>query len=514
MNRQFTCIKEKVMNRVRLQDQSIHIPSIALAMLIAATGMVSAHAQTFNVLYNFQGAISNDGAYPNGLVRGPNGYLYGTTGAGGHTGEGTIYRIAPSGGKYEVLWNFDASPGDTDGTGTTAPPVLATNGAFYGTTLGNSGGGSGNGSDGVVFRITPAGALSTVHNFCAMLENGICADGLTTLGPMMQARNGYLYGTTSRAGAFNQGTIFKMAPGGAFTTLYSFCESLDQGTCVDGADDISGLVQAPNGELYGTATDGGTAAPGTVGDGTIFQISPSGKFSVLYNFCIQTNCADGAQPQFGVIVGPDGNLYGTTATGGVLNFGTFFTITPSGHLTTLYSFCSIKFCPDGTDPQGIVLASDGNFYGTTAGGGDNYGTIFQMTPAGVLTTLHTFDFTDGGGVGTALMQDTSGAFYGTSFQGGNVASGPYGTLFRLGMHLAPFVETVPAAGLAGSAVRILGTNLTGATSVSFNGTPATFTVVSQSEITTTVPSGATQGLVTVMAGATTLQSNVQFTPLP
>jgi uncharacterized repeat protein (TIGR03803 family) len=164
------------------------------------------------------------------LVQGPNGDLYGTTGAGGPTDEGTVYRVAPSGGKYDILWNFDASPGDTDGTGTTAPPVLATNGTFYGTTLGNSGGGSGNGSDGVVFRITPAGSLTTVHNFCSVLDNGICADGLTTLGPMMQARNDYLYGTTSRAGAFNQGTIFKMAPGGAFTTLHSFCETLDQGT--------------------------------------------------------------------------------------------------------------------------------------------------------------------------------------------------------------------------------------------------------------------------------------------
>jgi uncharacterized repeat protein (TIGR03803 family) len=215
-----------------------------------------------------------------------------------------------------------------------------------------------------------------------------------------------------------------------------------------------------------------------------------------------------------VIVGPDGNLYGTTGTGGAVGLGTFFTITPAGHLTTLYSFCTAPSCSDGAVPQGIILGSDGNFYGTTASGGSNYGTIFQMTPAGVLTTLHSFDFTDGGGVGTTLTQDTSGAFYGTSNQGGNIPSSTNGTLFRLGMRLAPFVETVPTAGLAGSAVKILGTNLTDATSVSFNGTPATFTVVSASEITTTVPSGATQGLVTVMAGATTLLSNVPFTPLP
>jgi len=505
------------MSCVRLQDKSIRFGSIALAMLGAIglmAGAIPAQAQTFNVLYNFEGYSSKDGAQPNGLVRGPNGYLYGTTGSGGEVDEGTVFRIAPGGGRYGIMWSFGNHINAVDGDGTAAPLVLASNGYFYGTTLSNPGGGSGNGSDGVVFRMTPGGALAPIHNFCDIVQNDICVGGLGTQGALMQARNGYLYGTTSGAGAFNQGTIFKMTPGGAVTTLYSFCGTLDQGTCVDGAGHISGLVQGPNGELYGTTLDGGTAAPGTVGDGTIFQISPAGKFSTLYNFCIQANCADGAQPQFGVIVGPDGNLYGTTGTGGAVGLGTFFTITPAGHLTTLYSFCTAPSCSDGAVPQGIILGSDGNFYGTTASGGSNYGTIFQMTPAGVLTTLHSFDFTDGGGVGTTLTQDTSGAFYGTSNQGGNIPSSTNGTLFRLGMRLAPFVETVPTAGLAGSAVKILGTNLTDATSVSFNGTPATFTVVSASEITTTVPSGATQGLVTVMAGATTLLSNVPFTPLP
>ncbi len=501
------------MSCVRLQDRNTRIGSIALAMLAAGllAGVTPAQAQTFNVLYNFQGYGVMDGAQPVGLVKGPNGYLYGTTAGGGAVDAGTVFRIAPGGGKYEIMWSFGDHINAIDGDFTAAPLVLASNGSFYGTTSINPGGGSGNGSDGVVFRMTPAGALTPIHNFCDVVQNDICVGGVGPQGAMMQARNGFLYGTTSGAGAFGHGTIFIMTPGGAVTTLHSFCGTLDQGTCADGSGHVSGLVQGLNGELYGTTQNGGTAEPGTVGDGTIFQIGPAGKFTTLYNFCIQTNCADGTQPQYGVIVGPDGNLYGTTSTGGAAGAGTFFTITPAGHLTTLYSFCTAANCSDGAFPLGIVLGSDGSLYGTTAAGANNYGTIFQITPAGVLTTLHSFVGTDGGGFGTTLMQDTSGAFYGMSSQGGNVGDG---TLFRLGIRLAPFVETVPTAGLAGSPVRILGTNLTDATSVSFNGTPATFTVVAASEITTTVPAGAKQGFVTVMAGATTLLSNVPFTPLP
>ena len=190
-------------------------------------------------------------------------------------------------------------------------------------------------------------------------------------------------------------------------TLHSFCGTLVQGTCADGSGHVSGLVQGPDGQLYGTTQN---EAARDCSGGTIFQIGPAGKFTTLYNFCIQTNCADGTQPQYGVIVGPDGNLYGTTSTGGAAGAGTFFTITPAGHLTTLYSFCTAANCSDGAFPLGIVLGSDGSLYGTTAAGANNYGTIFQITPAGVLTTLHSFVLTDGGGDGTALMQDTSGAF--------------------------------------------------------------------------------------------------------
>jgi uncharacterized repeat protein (TIGR03803 family) len=160
----------------------------------------------------------------------------------------------------------------------------------------------------------------------------------------------------------------------------------------------------------------------------------------------------------------------------------------------------------------LILASDGNYYGTTEGGGSvGYGTTFQITPGGVLTTLTSFDNTNGGLPYAPLVQGTNGDFYGTTFQDG--ARG-FGTVFRLSTGLAPFVKTVPTAGKVGAAVKILGNGLTGATSVSFNGTAAVFTVVSGSEITTAVPSGATTGTVQVVTPTATLTSSVAFDVLP
>jgi uncharacterized repeat protein (TIGR03803 family) len=186
-------------------------------------------------------------------------------------------------------------------------------------------------------------------------------------------------------------------------------------------------------------------------------------------------------------------------------------MTPSGTVTTLYSFCPTGDCVDGTSPNFVILATDGNFYGTTAGGGANLGTIFKITPSGTLTVVHTFDGADG--ISGTLMQDTNGMFYGTSVSGGPGypnCNDCAGTVWSLSMGLAPFVETLPTSGKAGASIKILGTNLKGATSVSFNGVPATFKVASNSEITATVPDGATTGEVTVRTAKSSLQSNVVF----
>jgi uncharacterized repeat protein (TIGR03803 family) len=158
---------------------------------------------------------------------------------------------------------------------------------------------------------------------------------------------------------------------------------------------------------------------------------------------------------------------------------------------------------------GLVQATDGNFYGTTslAGGLVAYGTVFKLTPAGILTTLHVFDNTDGNQPLGGLVQGTNGIFYGTTNTGGTES---YGTVFSVSRCLEPFVKTVPSSGKVGTNIIILGNNLTGATSVTFNGAAAPFTVVGGSEIKTAVPTGATTGLVEVTTPKRALKSNVTF----
>lgn len=493
------------------------VSALTLLIVIYAGGIVPAQAQTFTTLYNFQGYAGSpcnpcDGAYPHGLVQGANGILYGTTAAGGEADEGSIFEIKPTGSGYELLFSFAYK--EINGYSPQAPLLLATNGSFYGTTIGTPGGGSGNGTDGVVFKMTSAGKLTVYHHFCSDTDpNGDCFDGITPTAPLIEATNGKLYGTTSQGGTNAAGTIFETTLAGKFTSLHSFCATRTQnGYCTDGSVPYAGLVQGTDGNLYGMTSTGGTN-----NGGTIFQISPTGTFETIYNLCSLPNCSDGWNPISSLVVGPDGNLYGTTSYGGSLTYGTFFTITSSGNLTTLYNFCSQQYCADGGFPQAFILGSDGNFYGVTSTGGLNYGTIFQMTPGGTLTTLHSFDQPvneDGYGTGTLLVQDTNGTFYGTSFEGGNVVSGPYGTVFSLSTGLAPFVELVPAAGKVGASITILGTNLKGASGVSFNGTPASFKVASATKITVTVPTGATSGNVTVDTPSETLTSNVPFSVIP
>ncbi len=505
------------MNCVHFLAQKFCMAAVALSMLaLVFADAVPVNAQTFSTLYSFQGPNNHDGSYPNGLVQGTNGYLYGS--AGDNTGG--VFKISLT-GKETPLHGFDATPGDTDGEASWAGLIQASNGSFYGTSQGNSGGcGGPNGTCGVFYRITAAGKFTVLYDFCSNNPNGACLDGTTTEAALVQASDGDFYGTNNAYGANGQGTIFKLTPSGKLTTLHAFCATHTQNNyCVDGAPPYSALIQGTDGTLYGTTTYGGDN-----NEGTIFSITPKGTFTTLHN--IGDDGDLGANPKAALVQGADGNFYGTTELGGASTFcagncGTFFSMTPSGALTTLYSFCSQQSCADGTGPQTLILATDGNFYGMTgSGGANNYGTVFQITPSGSLTTLHNFNGADGVvSYGTSpaqmLIQDTSGTFYGTTPEGGagwpNQCNGCSGTVFSLSMGLSPFVETLPASGKVGTAIKILGTNLKGATSVTFNGTEATFKVVAGgSEITTKVPVGATTGTVQVVTPGGTLTSNVIF----
>ena len=227
---------------------------------------------------------------------------------------------------------------------------------------------------------SPAQVLTTLHSFAG-------GDGASPLfAGLVQATDGNFYGTTVAGGAYNSGTVFKISFSGTLTTLHSF-------NGADGAASYAGLVQATDGNFYGT-----TIAGGASNTGTVFKITPSGTLTTLYSFCSQANCADGTNPRAGLVQAIDGNFYGTTFGGGANDEGTVFKITPSGGLTTLYSFCGQANCADGQHPlAGLIQATDGNFYGTTwYGGANDEGTIFKIPPSGALTTLHSFGYLDGG----------------------------------------------------------------------------------------------------------------------
>jgi uncharacterized repeat protein (TIGR03803 family) len=448
---------------------------------------------TLNPLTTLHSFVGTDGDQPiAGLLQAANGALYGTTLRGGGSGDGTVFKITPS-GTFTSLVGFD----QTNGFLPFAGLVQATNGYIYGTTFGG-----GALDEGSAFKMTAGGALTTVYSFCSL--GGTCPDGESPEAGLVQDAQGNFYGTTTGGGSSSgYGTVFKLTPTGTLTTLHTFEQT-------DGDGPTAPLALGADGNFYGTTTGGGTSFQGTV-----FQITPNGTLTTLHSF----DFADGAAPYGGLIQAPDGNFYGATYKGGSGN-GTIYRITVNGKLTTLYTFCTQTGCPDGAAPYAsLVQGTDGNLYGTTSsGGGANaaYGTLFKITLGGTLTTLYTFcgqsNCSDGYGPQSPLIQDTNGNFYGTTVHGGTSTAclDGCGTVFRLSAGLAPFVKTIPTSGSVGAAVAILGTNLTAATSVTFNGTAAAFKVVSSSLITTKVPAGATSGTVQVLTPGGTLSSNVPF----
>jgi uncharacterized repeat protein (TIGR03803 family) len=442
--------------------------SMALAIAFAcplASGQTPVTVVTFDVA---NGYLPHFGS----LVQAANGDLYGTTYEGGANSVGTIFKLTPA-GALTTLHSFDT----TDGALPDGSMVLATNGDLYGTTWVG-----GTGTVGTIFKITPAGVFTSLHSFDS-------TDGAVCSSELIQATNGDLYGATYQGGANNLGTIFKITPAGVFTSLHSFADA-------EGASPYAGLIQATDGYLYGTAYEGGAN-----GVGTIFKVTMAGVLTTLYSF----SGADGARPYAALVQADNGLFYGSTSAGGI-GYGNIFSITPEGTLTSLHTFVVL----DGDNPQSkLIEANDGNLYGTTSGGGNagGDGTIFKMTLAGSLTTLYSFDGTDGGFPIGGLVESTNGTFYGTTYEGGAHNDG---TVFTLSEGLGPFVETVPTSRRVGAAVKILGTHLSAASSVTFNGTAAVFHVVGPSEIAATVPVGATTGNVEVTTPGGVLVSNVAF----
>jgi len=456
---------------------------------------------------------------------------------------------------FMTMYNF----GKSDGMNPYAGMIQATDGNYYGTTMmGGKGTGSG---DGTIFRMTPNGVMTTIYKFSCPEKDYTCENGNEPMGTLLLGTNGDLYGTTHGILGTSQGTIFKITLSGKLTTLAYF-----NGT--NGAFPVAGLVQGPDGSFYGTTEYGGigkTCGNSELGCGTIFKLTRAGKLSTIHNFCSQVGCKDGEYPLSTLVWGYDGNLYGTTyGDQGEGRLGTIFRVTPAGSLTTLHTFCTqaIDSCMDGYGPNGLVHVYDGNFYGTTqAGGTHGAGTIFKLTPTGELTTMYNFDgmeagtpmggaliqANDGNLYGTSnapntifkmslggtmkivyhfidtqgispvgiLMQGTDGYFYGTTYGGG---TNNEGTIFCLETILGEFVKMTPGSGIPGTPIMILGSDFTRTISVTFDGVPSDFTVLSKTQILATVPDRAKTGFIGVVTNLGTLDrlylSDVPFRVAP
>jgi uncharacterized repeat protein (TIGR03803 family) len=320
---------------------------------------------SYTSLYSFN---ASDGNTPYaGLVADRGGNLYGTTFSGGANGFGAVFKITPA-GTHTVLYSFGA--GAADGKYPYGGLAIDSAGNLYGTT---SAGGTNN--LGTVFKITSAGTKSTIYSF-----SGAPNDGQSPYGSVLLDSSGNLYGTTTAGGANSIGTVFKVTPGGIESVVYSF-----DGAQLDGQAPYSGLVIDASGNLYGTTLNGGAHSGeivngNTNNGGTVFKISPAGVYSVLYAF---SGAVDGQQPYAGLLLDSAGNLYGATSAGGgtgcsSIGCGTVFKISASGAFSVLYAFDSNLSV--GQSPwAGLVIDGEGNIYGTTSGDGARVGgTVFKI----------------------------------------------------------------------------------------------------------------------------------------
>jgi len=391
--------------------RAIGVNASGSSPVTSATYTIIPPAASLNILYNFTGSNSG-GCYPGAaLVQGSDGNFYGTTEDGGSGSKGTVFKVTPA-GNLTSLVSFAGS--NVQPTGAL---VQGSDGNFYGATY------AGN----TIFKMTPAGVLTTLVSFDG-------ANGAGPTGSLVQGSDGNFYGTTVNGGSSNGGIIFKMTPAGVLTTLVSFPGA--NGTLP--LEFPSALVQGSDGNFYGTTGGGGSG-----GKGSVFKMTPAGVLTTLVSFV----GSNGAYPSGALVQGSDGNFYGTTEHGGSSDGGTVFRITPAGVLTTLVSFNSalLPMAANGASPYGgLVQGSDGNFYGTTYyGGGDNDGTIFVITPSGALTTLAAFDGANGTNPLLRLVQGSDGNFYGTTTTGG---SSNQGVFFQLVLPPPPLAPVFNSAG--------------------------------------------------------------------
>ncbi len=451
---------------------------------------VAASAQTYTALHTYpigSGNYSGIG-WPQVMSQGRDGILYSTISNDGTKNVGTVFSITTA-GQLNTIYSFCPLTGCADGASPLGGVTLGFDGNFYGTTQGGGSHGAG-----TVFKVTPTGTLTTLWNFANGTDDSV--PFYTTL----QGQDGNMYGVSAAQYNGQYGAFFKVSASGVFKALRDF-------NYTNGANPNL-PTQGTDGNFYGTTQGGGDP---TCKCGVVYKATAAGAITVLHNF--KGYPTDGYRPLAVLVQGYDGNFYGTTYQGGAKNFGSVFKITPSGTFTLLYSFDSVA--GDGLKPiTGLTLGTDGNFYGTTGNGGTkNFGSLYKITPAGSESVLYSFcsvSCSDGIGPATPLVLHTDGKFYGNT--NGNSLGGSVFYSFDVGFK--PLVDLVTWSAKVGKTVEILGQGFTGTTGVSFNGVNAAFSNVSDTYMTATVPAGALTGTVTVTTFTNTMKSNRAFLVTP
>jgi uncharacterized repeat protein (TIGR03803 family) len=443
-------------------------------------------SQTVTTVYNFS-TNSSQSTNPAGVIaQGRDGNYYGM----GGPGQGSIFSVSAT-GAYTLVHTLTG----TEGQGCNGL-VLGNDGNFYGTCF--QGGDNGN-SSGTFFQVTPTGTLTVLHYFDGTYSNTV--DGCYPEGVPVQGTDGNFYGTAEGCGVSVVGIAYKITTAGVFTVLHAFAGGSD------GASPRGALIQGTDGNLYGTTNQGGTT-----GSGTVFKMTTAGVVTILHQF---NACdANGCNPVAGLVQGPDGNFYGTTESGGTSNEGTVFKITSSGTLTVLHSFNVTT--DNGAYPiEPLTVGTDGNFYGIATdciGGGCSPADLFEITSKGVFTDL--YNFTNFGGNNNSLpdsplLLSTNGTFYSTASENG---TGSSGTFYSLANGQSAFINLVQTSGSVGSQIGIIGQGFSSSSTVKFNGIAATkVTLTGTTYLVATIPTGASNGFVTVTTGSTTLTSRVSFT---
>lgn len=393
--------------------------AFAVALGILPFTMPQAHAQSFSVVHNFTGG--SDGGNPlNGFVAGANGILYGTASSGGSSSNGVVLAVSPN-GTETVVHQF---AGGKDGSSPQGALIADKAGNLYGTTA--AGGTNGLGT---VFMITlGAGGLppAVFKSGAGPQENVLYsfagqADGAGPQAGLAFDSAGNLYGTTAAGGTSGNGTVFKLAApskqGGTWTetVLYSF------GKGTDGSVPVSGVSLDAAGNLYGTASAGGT-----YGYGTVFQLTPGATWTenILHNF---QDGNDGAVPYAGLVADQSGNFYGAATEGGANGGGTVFKLTFSGGNWTFNVIDSVPGWGISGSFRNVVLDSSGNLFATThCDGNNNSGTVYELTPSGNswnYKLLYTFTGGSDGMYSFSNLVMNQDALYGTTKYGGSNGDG-------------------------------------------------------------------------------------------